>query len=89
MSNKNEYYPLTRLGKDVTVVYWPLESTGVQYELYKEWQVIVILCNDKYGIVSVNKWKDFRDDCNSLYLSLKRFKGKIAWETHFLYTKYD
>lgn len=83
MSNKNEYYPLPRLGKDVTVAYQPIEDVGVQYELFKEWQVIVVLCNNKYGIISVNKWENYRDDCNSLYLSLKRFKGKIAWETHF------
>ena len=82
--NKNEYYPLSRLGKDVTVAFTP-SDTVIEYELYDEWKVISVICNQKYEILEVRKGKDYKERNEKLYLSLRRFTWRIARVNHFTY----
>ena len=80
--NKNEYYPLSRLGKDVTVVFNSSDKVN-QYELYDEWEVVIVICNPKYEILEVKKGKDYKERNEKLYLSLRRFTWRIARVNHF------
>lgn len=82
--NKNEYYPLSRLGKDIAVTYFRWDN-NIMYELIDDGIVIVVITDFKYHIVDVKKGSDYKERNSKLYLSLRRFKGKIARENHFTY----
>jgi hypothetical protein len=80
MLREKNYYPLTRINYPVT--YTPLENWWAKYVICMEVAEIEIICNVRNDIQSIEvKWDKEYD--KTLYLSLKRFKGKIAWKHHF------
>ena len=76
----NNYYPLTWV--DYPVLYKELDNGTIQYVIDMEVANITIICNKMGGIISVERNGD-KDQDKWLYLSLKRFKWKIAWKNHF------
>lgn len=43
----------------------------------------IVVCNLTDDVKAVAKTLDAKEEDNKLYLSLKRHKGKIAWDRHF------
>lgn len=64
------------------VYYTPLEKGWAEYVIDMEVASIKIICNKNNDVLSVKLDWD-KDQDKSLYLSLKRFKWKIAWKYHF------
>ena len=77
----NEYYPFTRIS--YPVFYTPLEKWWAEYVIDMEVGDITIICNAHNNVVSVKVNGD-KDQDKNLYLSLKRFKWKIARKNHFI-----
>lgn len=77
----NEYYPITRIAYPIN--YIPLEKGGEKYVVDMEVAAITIICNRRNDVISVVLEGDKNYD-KAQYLSLKRFKGKIAWKYHFI-----
>lgn len=45
--------------------------------------MVIVVCNLTDDVKAVAKTLDAKEGGNKLYLSLKRHKGKIAWDRHF------
>ncbi len=83
MTKKNNYYPLTRVW-DEYVVDYVREPDRIRYEIKKgDKMPIIVVCDLNDNVKYVSKTTDSVDEDKSLYLSLKRFKGKIAWNRRF------
>lgn len=84
MNQKNNYYPLTRVWEEYNVVFTREYTDKKRYEILK-WELIpiVVECNLNDDVKSVSKTTAASEEDNKLYLSLKRHKGKIAWDRHF------
>lgn len=83
MTKKNNYYPLTRVWDEYTVAYLG-EPDRNRYEISKDGRLpIIVVCDLNDNVKVVSKTVDCKDEDKNLYLSLKRFKGKIAWNRHF------
>lgn len=83
MNQKNNYYPLTRVWEEYKIHYLR-EPDRKRYEIFK-WAdlVAIVVCNLTDDVKAVAKTLDAKEEDNKLYLSLKRHKGKIAWDRHF------
>lgn len=83
MTKKNNYYPLTRVW-DEYVVDYVREPDRIRYEIKKGNKMpIIVVCDLNDNVKVVSKTTDSADEDKNLYLSLKRFKGKIAWNRRF------
>lgn len=80
--NKNNYYPYTWV-KDYAVYYTPQEKWGAGYVIDMEVASIFVVCNARNDVLSVKVVWD-KNQAKRLYLSLKRYKWKIAWKYHFI-----
>lgn len=84
MNQKNNYYPLTRVWEEYNVVFAREYTDKKRYEILR-WELIpiVVECNLNDDVKSVSKTIAASEEDNKLYRSLKRHKGKIAWDRHF------